>query len=214
MGIISPVIFGLIGLGIPTLIIAGIIYFIFKLRGGSSINLDFRSVIRGYFYIVILGSIGLTGFGGFANLIQVGLGEMFGNDFSYNIGHLVGGEHWNEVEAIRFYEREKKEITIDGVSLTIIGAIISAIHIFGRRRIETEEERGALLHRIYLIAALSVFAIAAIVALVEGVPETMRYVILNDPENPSSPGEPLAIAFVALPIWIYYLRQTLRSIPN
>ena len=212
MEIISPIIFGLIGLGVPTLIIAGIIYFIFKLRGGSSIRLDFRSVIRGYFYIVILGSIGLTGLGGLSNLIQVGLGETFGNDFSY--GHMVDGEHWNDQEIISFYEREKKEIIIDGVSLTIIGAIISAIHIFGRRRIETEEEKGAILNRIYLITALSVFALATIVALVEGVPETMRYVILNDPEDPSSPGEPLAIAVVALPIWLYYLRRTLRAIPN
>mgnify|MGYP001606605448 CR=1 FL=1 len=108
-------------------------------------------------------------------------------------------------------DRAREGTLINGVSLMIIGAIIWLVHALGRRRLETEEERGDVLNRAYLIAALLMFTIAAIVSLVTGIPETLRYFLLDSLDHQESPGGPLAVAVVALPIWIYYLILTLRA---
>ena len=83
MGDIAGILFGLVGLAIPILIIAAIVYFIFRLKSGISISISYRAALRVYFYIVILVSIGLTSLGGMSALINVGLGEMGGQEFSY-----------------------------------------------------------------------------------------------------------------------------------
>ena len=83
MGDIAGILFGLIGLAIPILIIAAIVYFIFRMKSGISLSISYRAALRVYFYIVILVSIGLTGLGGVSTLINVGLGEMVGQEFSY-----------------------------------------------------------------------------------------------------------------------------------
>ena len=108
-------------------------------------------------------------------------------------------------------DRAREGTVINGVSLMIIGAIIWLVHAFGRRRLETEEERGDILNKAYLIAALLMFTIAAIVSLVTGIPETLRYFFLDSLDRRGSPGGPLAVAVVALPIWICYLILTLRA---
>ena len=100
---------------------------------------------------------------------------------------------------------------INGVSLTVIGLFLLLIHLIGRWRVETEHERSDLLRRLYLMAGLVIFAIATIVSLATGIPETLRYVLLDINSGEESPGEPLSIAIVALPIWIYYLVATLRN---
>ena len=108
-------------------------------------------------------------------------------------------------------DRAREGTVINGVSLMIIGAIIWLVHALGRRRLETEEERDDILNRAYLIAALLMFTIAAIVSLVTGIPETLRYFFLDSLDRHESPGGPLAVAVVALPIWVYYLVLTLRA---
>lgn len=108
-------------------------------------------------------------------------------------------------------DRAREGTVINAVSLMIIGAIIWTVHAFGRRRLESEEERGDILNRAYLIAALLMFTIAAIVSLVTGIPETLRYFFLDSLDRHESPGGPLSVAVVALPIWIYYLILTLRA---
>lgn len=283
---------GVLGLGIPALIIAGIVYLVFRLRGGQAIRLPFRSVARVYVYAVVLVGIGLTILGGFSNLIKVGFGEAFGTEFSYreayepyfygrnyapeparaSEGKGDGASALNnpapesgkpeerdltKEEIIGFYrdglidsatatgmllkmgysqeeadllvtqqtqridkavrdleqrlDRAREGTVINGVSLMIIGAIIWIAHALGRRRLETEEERDDSLNRAYLIAALLMFSIAPIVSLVTGIPETLRYFFLDPLDRHESPGGPLAVAVVALPIWIYYLILTLRA---
>ena len=100
MGDIAGILFGLIGLAIPILIIAAIVYFIFRMKAGISLSISYRAALRVYFYIVILVSIGLTGLGGVSTLINVGLGEMVGQEFSY-------GEVYEEHRELQ--ERENNE---------------------------------------------------------------------------------------------------------
>ena len=63
-----------------------------------------------------------------------------------------------------------------------------------------------------LIAGLVFFAIITIVSLATGIPETLRYALLDVAPGKESPGEPFSIAIIALPTWICYLVATLRNV--
>ena len=65
VGIVLGILFGL---GIPILVIVGIVHFILKIKSGINIAVSYRFALRAYFYVAILISIGLAGLGGVATL--------------------------------------------------------------------------------------------------------------------------------------------------
>ena len=226
MDIIFPILGILFGLGLPILIVVGIFYFLLKIRAGISIRFSYRAALRIYFYAVILISIGIGGLGGVSTLVKVGFGEIVDREFSYgNVyeEHRYDQQHEKE-EGYRLdtgdetrslpekVELEMKGSLINGVSLAVIGLFLLVVHFLGRWWVETGDERSDLLRRLYLMAGLVIFAIVTIVSLAAGIPETLRYALLDINPGEESPGEPLSIALVALPGWICYLVSTLRNI--
>ena len=224
--IIFPVLGILFGLGIPILIIAGIVYLILKFRKGTSIKFSYRTALRVYFYVVILVSIGLAGIGGVSTLVRVGLGEAIGKEFSYgsiyrehqdrlessnNNDHYYSDRHWGERTLPEMVNLEMKGHLIDGISLAVIGLLLLVIHIVGRIWLETDSERLDMLRRLYLFSGLVVFAVLTIISLAAGIPETLRYAF-DVNQNFGSPAEPLSIAVSALPIWVCFLVATLSNI--
>lgn len=226
MGNIAGILFGLIGLAIPILIIGAIVYFILRIKSGISLSISYKDALRVYFYIVILVSVGLTGVGGVSTLINVGLGEMVGREFSYgevyqdhrelqdlrnngDSSSYVVGDDRSLSEKI---DLEMKGSLINGISLAVIGSFLMLVHFLGRRWVETVDEHSDLLRRLYLIAGLAIFAVITIVALIAGIPETLRYALLEVEPGQESPGEALSIAIVGLPIWVSYLVATLRNV--
>jgi len=226
MGNIAGILFGLIGLAIPILIIAAIVYSILRIKSGISLSISYKAALRVYFYIVILVSVGLTGVGGVSTLINVGLGEMVGREFSYgevyqdhrelqdlknngDSSSYVVGDNRPLSEKI---DLEMKGNLINGISLAVIGSFLMLVHFLGRRWVETVDEHSDLLRRLYLIAGLAIFAVITIVALIAGIPETLRYALLEVEPGQESPGEALSIAIVGLPIWVSYLVATLRNV--
>jgi hypothetical protein len=226
MGNIAGILFGVIGLAIPILIIGGIVYFILRIKSGIALSISYKDALRVYFYIVILVSVGLTGVGGVSTLINVGLGEMVGREFSYgevyqdhrelqdlknngDSSSYVVGDSRSLSEKI---ELEMKGSLINGISLAVIGSFLMLVHFLGRRWVETVDEHSDLLRRLYLIAGLAIFAVITIVSLIAGIPETLRYALLEVEPGQESPGEALSIAIVGLPIWVSYLVATLRNI--
>lgn len=226
MGNIAGILFGLIGLAIPILIIGAIVYFILRIKSGISLSISYKDALRVYFYIVILVSVGLTGVGGVSTLINVGLGEMVGREFSYgevyqdhrelqdlknngDSSSYVVGDNRPLSEKI---DLEMKGNLINGISLAVIGSFLMLVHFLGRRWVETVDEHSDLLRRLYLIAGLAIFAVITIVALIAGIPETLRYALLEVEPGQESPGEALSIAIVGLPIWVSYLVATLRNV--
>ena len=226
MGNIAGILFGLIGLAIPILIIAAIVYWISRIKSGISLSISYKDALRVYFYIVILVSVGLTGVGGVSTLINVGLGEMVGREFSYgevyqdhresqdlknneDSSSYVVGDDRSLSEKI---DLEMKGNLINGISLAVIGSFLMLVHFLGRRLVETVDEHSDLLRRSYLIAGLAIFAVITIVSLIAGIPETLRYALLEVEPGQESPGEALSIAIVGLPIWVSYLVATLRNI--
>ena len=226
MEIIFPILGILFGLGIPILIVVGIFYFLLKIRAGISIRFSYRAALRIYFYAVILISIGIGGLGGVSTLVKVGFGEIVDREFSYgNVyeAHRYDQQHEKE-DGYRLdtgdetrslpekVELEMKGSLINGVSLAAIRLFLLVVHFLGRWWVETGDERSDLLRRLYLMAGLVIFAIVTIVSLAAGIPETLRYALLDIKPGEESPGEPLSIAIVALPVWICYLVATLRNI--
>jgi len=226
MGNIAGILFGLIGLAIPILIIGAIVYFILRIKSGISLSISYKDALRVYFYIVILVSVGLTGIGGVSTLINVGLGEMVGREFSYgevyqdhrelqdlknngDSSSSVVGDSRSLSEKI---DLEMKGSLINGISLAVIGSFLMLVHFLGRRWVETVDEHSDLLRRLYLIAGLAIFAVITIVSLIAGIPETLRYALLEVEPGQESPGEALSIAIVGLPIWVSYLVATLRNV--
>ena len=226
------VLFAILGLVIPLLIIGGIVYVILKLRGSASLRFSYQDALRVYFYAMILISVGLLALGGVSTLLKVGFGEILGREFSY--GHvyvehrstqerLVNEQERldNQLYPTRFEEEtrsltEKVEFAmrtslINGVSLTAIGVFLWLVHFFGRRWVETQDQRSDSLRKLYLMAALTIFAMTTIVSLSAGIPEALRYALLDINPGEESPGEPLSIAIVGLPVWLFYLVTTIRT---
>ena len=226
MGDIAGILFGLIGLAIPILIIAAIVYFIFRIKSGISLSISYRAALRVYFYIVILVSVGLTGLGGISTLINVGLGETVGREFSY--GEVYEEHHqWQSIkhdeDPSSFVVTDKRSLPekielemkgqlINGISLTVIGTFLMLIHFLGRKWVESVDEHSDILRRLYLIGGLAVFAVITIISLIAGIPETLRYALLDLEPGSESPGQALSIAIVGLPIWVSYLVATLKNI--
>ena len=226
MGNIAGILFGLIGLAIPILIIAAIVYWISRIKSGISLSISYKDALRVYFYIVILVSVGLTGVGGVSTLINVGLGEMVGREFSYGEvyqDHRELQDLKNNEDSSSYVVRDNRSLSekidlemkgnlINGISLAVIGSFLMLVHFLGRRLVETADEHSDLLRRSYLIAGLAIFAVITIVSLIAGIPETLRYALLEVEPGQESPGEALSIAIVGLPIWVSYLVATLRNI--
>ena len=216
----------LFGLGIPILVIVGIVFFILKIKSGINIAVSYRFVLRGYFYVAILISIGLAGLGGLSTLINVGFGEVVDREFSYgnvyedhrelqirlkNSDYIYEDDD-TERSLPEKVELEMKGSLISGISLTLIGTFILVVHFFGRTLVETKDERRDVLRRLYLMIGLAIFAIVTIISLASAVPETLRYALLDVRAGDESPGEALAISIVALPVWVTYLVLTLRNV--
>ena len=226
MGNIAGILFGLIGLAIPILIIGAIVYFILRIKSGIALSISYKDALRVYFYIVILVSVGLTGVGGVSTLINVGLGEMVGREFSYGEvyqDHRELQDLKNNEDSSSYVVRDNRSLSekidlemkgnlINGISLAVIGSFLMLVHFLGRRLVETVDEHSDLLRRLYLIAGLAIFAVITIVSLIAGIPETLRYALLEVEPGQESPGEALSIAIVGLPIWVSYLVATLRNI--
>lgn len=231
MDMIFQILFSILGLGIPVLIIGGIIYFIVKLKGGSSIKFSYRGILKIYFYVVILISVGILVLGGVSTLLKVGFGEVVASEFSYGEVHK---DHRNLQERIKRegdkyvpYNvddetrslSEKVEIAmksnlVNGLSLTIVGLFLATVHFLGRRWVEAKDEAADLLKKWYLVAGLVIFAVATIISLIAGVPGTLRYALLDVNPGEESPGESLSIAITALPVWLLYLVATIRAVKD
>lgn len=239
-------IFGaLLAIAIPVLIVSGVVYLILRLKSTTPFKISFRTVLRVYFYIVLLVSIGLTGPAGLSTLLNVGFGELIDRKFSYgeiysdhyfdlelrdSSTRSIEFESQNDTGSIKITENSSSENVyeslslsekvklqrnsdlINGISLVIIGAFIFLVHHVLRSRFEIDIERSDMLRKCYLLCGLFIFAVVSITQLAEAIPETLRYLLLDINERTESPGVPLSVAIVSIPIWIYFLLMTLNIV--
>ena len=218
--------------------IAGGVYFFFSLRRGEDVQLSLRGLFRGYLYIMSLASL-LIMISGISHLVQWGFAVGFGNEFSYRPARLelaLPQERFlrerglplppeltpEEREEARRLEEERriegldlafKTGLLDGIIFTGIGALLWGAHLWGRRRLETIQEReSSALNRIYLIVLILVLGIITISTLPVAARDALRYGLLDTGLAFSPPGGRLGTAIVVLPFWLVYLAVTVRSV--
>ena len=203
-------------------------YTVLRLRAGERVTFPLRLLFRVYLYLISLISIVIMVSGG-SSLVQAGLGAALGKESSYIPVYVAEpvrppeqkgayqGPTQEEVAAQqqRGLDRAMKEGILNGLSLLVVGAVAWGLHAWGRKRLETDEERQGVLHRGYLILLLIIFGVITLVTLPSALFETLRYYVLEsvDPlSRVAHPGGRLATAIVSLPVWAYYLNATLRIV--
>ena len=226
---------------IPILILLGliaavgaVIYFVIRVRSGEAVSLPLRLLFRVYLYLISIVSIVMLVIG-LSALVQVGLGAALSKEFSYapafvkTLPRMVEPppdvrpltpvvveptEEEQEAQREEGLDRAFKEGILNGLSLTLVGALVLGLHLWGRRRLEIEEERGGMLNRTHLILLLVIFGIVALVMLPSAIYDSLRYYILDygDEFSRLRPGGRLAAAIVTVPVWAYYLSATLRAV--
>ncbi len=215
--------------------IGGLAFVIFRLRTGQGLSISWRTLFLVYFYLMTVISL-LVMVGGLSNLVRVGLGAVLGKEFSYSsptlyevrkpplpvsVGERVPAAEESqgptleeqEAERQKALDRRFKEGLFNGLSFAIVGGLIWAVHLYGRRRLEQEEE-VEWLHRLYVIALLLTFGILTLTSLPEAVFDTLRYYLIEADQDffRRAPAERLSTGIVALPLWLYYLWGTFRMV--
>ncbi|MBI4301974.1 MAG: hypothetical protein HY664_05170 [Chloroflexi bacterium] len=189
--------FFILGLAV---LVAGIAYVVIKVRSGERIDLSFRLLLSVYLYLMTIVSLLVLAVG-LSSLVNVGLASVVGRDFSYSVPPTL--------------EQGFRNGLAEGLSLTIVGGLVWALHIWGQRALRRRADGDEpLLWKAYLAVLLGVFSIGGILALSLGVSQTVRYVLDSGTDFTSSrpvPGSTLAIAIVFVPIWIYYFAALWRE---
>jgi hypothetical protein len=126
---------------------------------------------------------------------------------------------YQEEQDVLQAERDKKglkrafqEGLLKGISFTVFGGILWGAHVWGRRRVETTEERTtSLLNRVYMLMLLLIFGIITVSSLPSRAFESLRFYVLDNNYG-QPPGKELSTAIVALPIWLLYLKGNIKAI--
>ena len=112
-------------------------------------------------------------------------------------------------------DRAQKEGIIEGITLTIVGALAWLADLVGRARLENSEEAASPINRVYLIAIVIIFGVITLVNLPKGIYEGFQFYLLDpldDFARDSTPGDKLALAIATLPVWLFYLVDAIRAV--
>ena len=108
-------------------------------------------------------------------------------------------------------DRRTRENLLQGLTSAVAGAIFWAVHWYGRRALETGEERVSFLRRGYYLLGTAIFGIASIVLVPTAIYNTLHWFLI--PVGPfdfrPGAGESLAAAITVVPFWIVFLRIVL-----
>jgi hypothetical protein len=203
-----------------------------RLRSGQGIGASFRSVLVAYFYAMSVASLVVFAVG-MTSLVKVGLAEMFGRGFSYYVPTAIailkppvavdGGQVQPapvpdpaaEQQQAAQVERQMRSDLVQGASLAVAGALIWALHAWGRRRIAgAADELSTFLAKSHLIVLLLLFGLGGIISLVTGVYQSLTFALvpIDAFSAPQPPGEAAATALVLVPAWLILLAVALAEL--
>ncbi|MBI2885688.1 MAG: hypothetical protein HYY02_00615 [Chloroflexi bacterium] len=205
------------------------VYVALRMRAGQPVGFTFRTVVLAYFSMMSIASF-LVLAAGLTSGAKAGLSDALGREFSYftppklrpappeGPGSGRGGElrppsEEEQARNQRQVERQYQEDWIQAGSLVAVGSLLWALHLWGRRKAESQDEASApFFRRASTTMLLAIAGIAGIISLPTGIYELLRYLLLptDDLFSRQPPGSTLAMALVFVPIWLYYLLQALR----
>ena len=191
-------------------------------RGAAGIDASPRPLLRLYLYLGSLVSI-LVLVAGLAQAVTGVLGAV-APDFAYGSSPgpvpgpvQVDGSTPPAVAPLRElqdqYDRRTRESLLQGITGALAGALFWAVHWYGRRTLETVEERTSSLRRGYYLLGTAIFGIASIVLVPIAVYNTLHWFLIPVAqfEFRQGAGESLAAAIAVVPFWILFLRIVLAD---
>jgi len=192
-------------------------------RGSAAIDASPRPLLRVYLYLGSLVSI-LVLVVGLAQTVTGVLGAI-APDFTYGNSEQPVPPPPVQVDATTppsiaplrdlqdQNDRRTRESLLQGITSALAGALFWAVHWYGRRTLETAEERTSSLRRGYYLLGTAIFGIASIVLVPMAVYNTLHWFLIPVAQFEFRPGagESLAAAIVVVPFWILFLRIVLAD---
>jgi hypothetical protein len=202
------------------------VYLALKARSGAPIELSFRTVLVGYFYLMAFVSF-LFLAAGVTSLLKAGMGETFGRSFSY----LVPGENMpletpygpagaaqlspDEIRQreARRVEQQLRNDLVQGGTAVVLGAILWPLHVWGRRRFAAAgDPLDHFLGRFFFVTPLVVYSLVGVATLMLAVFQILSFVLIpaRGAAYQDAPGAALATAIVFVPLWAAYILRGAR----
>ena len=209
LGVIVPV--AILGV----LVVGAVLFF---QRGAAGIDASPRPLLRLYLYLGSLVSM-LVLVVGLSQTISGILGAV-APDFTYGstpvaVPAAPEGTAPPRVTPLQVdqNDRRTRESLLQGITSAVAGALFWAIHWYGRRTLETSEERTSLLRRGYFLLGTAIFGVASIVLVPMAVYNTLHWFLIPPAQFDfrQGGGESLAAAIAVVPFWILFLRIVLAD---
>ncbi len=214
------------------IVIAAAVLVVSRLRSSQPIVLSFLTLITAYFYMVLIISAIVVAFG-LSTLFKAGLSDVFGRDFSYGQppsfkvsappvegpnGAIKPGAPTPEEQQqrnLKARESQYRDNLIEGITISIVGALIWLVHFFGMRKVrQLGDPTQPFFHRAYIIILLVIFTVVGIVSLPQSVYESVKFYLVPADEftYKQGPGGSIGMALVFVPLWIMSLTNILRQV--
>lgn len=165
--------------------------------------------------LVLAGAV--TTLFGVAAVVKAGVG--YANlDYSYR--HEQYADQTAAADAVEIVRRasERADDLVRGVTLAVVGGILSGAYLAISRAIRIPPDRAAPVARRMTVAFSALCALVGLIALAIGLYTMLQYFIVpRPPDTPREPwGEPLGIAVAFVPAWLASIPFLLRAVrhPN
>jgi len=215
-------------LAVLAILIAVAVYVVTRIRSGEPLVLSFRTILMAYLYLMSVASL-LVFAAGLSVTFKSLSSDLFGREFSYwaspaarfaparavapgqpmepNLKLQPLPEEERERNR-RQVERQYQEDLIQGGTMLVVGGLVWALHLYGRRRGAVSEEASEdFFHKSYLTILLVIFSVVGIIALPMAAYELLRFFIVQPDEFSSrqAPGATVGMALVFVPFWVVIL---------
>jgi hypothetical protein len=193
---------------------------LFIQRGASGLDASPRQLLRMYLYLGSLVSV-IVLVAGIAQAITGVLGAI-APDFTYGQQPVAvpapvppGSEVGVPLRPGQpeQNDRRTRESLLQGITGAVAGTIFWAVHWYGRKALETADERTSFLRRGYYLLGTAIFGIASIVLVPTAIYNTLHWFLIpvGQFDFRGGAGESVAAAIAAVPFWIIFLRIVLTD---
>lgn len=208
-------------------VLAVLIYFI-KHREEFENGGYFKLLLKSYTYFMLVISVLLASLGAYLTVkssISFVLGVPFSyevnqryNDYDYDYGYKspYDDEDTITIDGQQYtYDADQRQVDIiNGITLFATSLIVLAGHKLLLVYIERKDKNFEILDKLYTLTNLTLYSIISIIAIPGSIYQMLTYYFIEN-DNLSHygraiPGESLAIALIASPIWILFIVKALN----
>ncbi len=218
---------------IPIAVIGVIIYFIINMsKRKEGLKFSTKTFFQIYLYLIAFITLGIAVIGG-ATAIKSAISYPLGIDFSYTLykandfeeqakyDEFITRETFEEcyegkpttINGAKYCVNEPERISdlVNGITIFVSMVILFLIHQFAIKKIN-KKERVEWLPKIYTFSSLILYSIIGIVSIPVSIYQLTNFLFLNKEisaySTPEAPAMSIAIAILAVPLWIFFLKKT------